>query len=58
MDDRTDLAALAVETARKHPLAVAAWLVADAVLNAAITVQEAIEDTLRPGARPEVPPRM
>jgi hypothetical protein len=36
-----------VETARKHPMAVAAWLVADATVNTATRLQEAIETRMR-----------
>ncbi len=38
---------VAVETARKHPLAVAAWLVLDVVLSAAVAAQDAIETRMR-----------
>jgi hypothetical protein len=39
--------AVAVETARRHPIAVAAWLVLDAVLSAAVAAQDAIETRMR-----------
>jgi hypothetical protein len=41
------LDSVAVETARRHPLAVAAWLVLDAVLSVAVAAQDAIETRMR-----------
>ncbi len=38
---------VAVETARRHPVAVAAWLVLDVVLGAVVAAQDAIETRMR-----------
>jgi len=46
-DGPSYLDSVAVETARRHPLAVAAWLVLDAVLSAAVAAQDAIETRMR-----------
>jgi hypothetical protein len=46
-DSRAYWDSVAVETARKHPLAVATWLVLDVVLSAAVAAQDAIETRMR-----------
>lgn len=38
---------MGVETARKHPLAVALWLMADSVVNTLIGLQDMVEGKLR-----------
>jgi hypothetical protein len=46
-DDPACWDSMVVEVARKHPLAVAAWLLADCVVNWATTVQDSIEEKMR-----------
>lgn len=41
------LDSVAVETARRHPLTVAAWLALDAIVSAAVAAQDAIETRMR-----------
>jgi hypothetical protein len=38
---------MTIEVARKHPLAVAAWLLADCMVNWAIAAQDKIEEKMR-----------
>jgi hypothetical protein len=53
MDNRTATPywdSVMIETARKHPLMMAAWLLADAALDAMIGLQDSIEERLRASA--------
>lgn len=51
MDDRTPFwDSVMIETARKHPLMMAAWLLTDAALGALIGLQDSIEGKLRASA--------
>jgi hypothetical protein len=51
MDDDTQFwDSVMIETARKHPLMMAAWLLTDAALGAMIGLQDAIEERLRASA--------
>jgi len=45
--DRAHWDSVAVETARRHPLAVATWLAADTAVNALMRLQETVEAKLR-----------
>lgn len=51
--DGADFDSVVIETARKHPLTVALWLVLDAVQNTAITAQDAIEARMRAEVDPD-----
>ena len=46
-DDPAYWNSMVVELARKHPLAMTAWLLADCVVNWATTVQDSIEEKMR-----------
>ena len=49
-DTVNELNALAVDTARKHPMMMAAWLALDGAINALMGVQVTVEDKLRDAA--------
>lgn len=41
---------MATETARKHPLAMAAWLLTDCAVNWALAAQDKLEEKMRAAA--------
>ena len=47
-DDPACWDSMVVETARKHPLAMAAWLLTDCAVNWAIAAQDKLEEKMRP----------
>lgn len=46
-DGPADRDSMVIEMARKHPLAMAAWLLADCAVNWAIGAQDKIEEKMR-----------